>query len=69
MNRLIHLVHGEAWSIKLKGDAMGPASDLGDSKEPWRSKGLDDVAVKDILPKHVWIEGLTRHNLNSDAHE
>ena len=33
MNRLIHLVHGEAWSIKLKGDAMGPAIGLGDSKE------------------------------------
>ena len=68
MNRLIHLVHGEAWSIKLKGDAMGPTSGLGDSKEPWRSKRLDDVAVKVLLPKHVRIEGLISQNLGSDTH-
>ena len=69
MNRLIHLVHGEAWSIKLKGDAMGPASDRGDSKEPWRSKGLEDVAMKVPLPKNVRFEGLASQNLDLDAHE
>ena len=40
MNRLIHLVHGEAWSIKLIGDAMGLAIGLGDSKEPWRGEDI-----------------------------
>ena len=34
MNRLIHLVHGETWSIKLKGDDMGTTIGLGDTKEP-----------------------------------
>ena len=34
-----------------------------------KSKRLDGVAVKVLLPKHVRIEGLTSQNLRLDAHE
>ena len=34
-----------------------------------KSKRLDDVAVKVLVPKHLQIEGLTSQNLNSDAHK
>ena len=37
--------------------------------EGLKSKRLDNVAVKVLLPKHVRIEGWTSQNLGSDTHE
>ena len=56
---------------KLKETTCAPplAQEIAKKGEGRRSKRLDDVAMKVLLPKHVCFEGLTSQNLDLDAYE